>query len=250
LAATDRNDIPYVDKALRKYGAGAFEYTVIEVIDAPKEKLQECLDDRETYWIKHYESHKPGKGYNQTLGGQYNYVGASEGLRLRLKEIWMNPEFRESMREKHRQVWLNPERRINHQEAMARPEVKARMKASAKVSMTNPEIKARMLATNKATWADETRRKEQSERSRYYSTKAWEENYDSRVRVIRDKTKERCTEEWRKNHSHKMKKVWDNEEAKAKRSAKMKELWADPNYRANIIENRRKARERKLNKDS
>lgn len=49
-------------RAMRKYGIEHFSITEIEQCD------NSLLDERERYWIKHYNSY--GNGYNMTLGGE------------------------------------------------------------------------------------------------------------------------------------------------------------------------------------
>ena len=55
------NDNCAIHKAFKKYGLNNFSFEVIE------ECLPELLDERETFWIKEYNSYE--KGYNMTLGG-------------------------------------------------------------------------------------------------------------------------------------------------------------------------------------
>jgi len=52
-------------RAIRKHGAGSFKVRVIEECDLT------LLDERETYWIKHYNSFS--EGYNQTDGSGGHY---------------------------------------------------------------------------------------------------------------------------------------------------------------------------------
>lgn len=51
----------YIYRAMRKYGIDNFNFEVIEEC-----KISE-LDERERFWIKHYDSYK--NGYNETEGG-------------------------------------------------------------------------------------------------------------------------------------------------------------------------------------
>lgn len=50
-------------KAIRKYGLENFSFEIIEVC------TKEELDDKEIYWIKHYNSFDAEYGYNLTIGG-------------------------------------------------------------------------------------------------------------------------------------------------------------------------------------
>lgn len=57
----------YIGKAIQKYGHLNFKVEEIETVPIDK------LDEREIYWIKHYNTYI--NGYNQTYGGEsvYNY---------------------------------------------------------------------------------------------------------------------------------------------------------------------------------
>lgn len=48
--------------AMRKYGIDNFYYSILEEID------NELLNERERYWIAHFDTYH--NGYNETLGGQ------------------------------------------------------------------------------------------------------------------------------------------------------------------------------------
>lgn len=49
--------------AIKKYGLDNFDREILEVID------NDMLDDREKYWIKHYDSTNLEIGYNLIIGG-------------------------------------------------------------------------------------------------------------------------------------------------------------------------------------
>lgn len=66
----NRGDSWALSCAIRKYGAGAFEKTVIGVA-----RTKQDLDALERAFIAKYRSNKTGFGYNQTLGG-----GGSSGV--------------------------------------------------------------------------------------------------------------------------------------------------------------------------
>lgn len=59
----DLNNNQYIHRAMRKYGIEHFSYKVLET-NIP----DEILNEREKYWIKHYNSYIPN-GYNMTEGG-------------------------------------------------------------------------------------------------------------------------------------------------------------------------------------
>lgn len=54
-------------KAIRKYGSDNF---YVETIEELQNFIQKEIDERETYWIKYYNSTNSIYGYNQMLGGK------------------------------------------------------------------------------------------------------------------------------------------------------------------------------------
>jgi group I intron endonuclease len=53
----------YFCRAIKKYGRAAFQFTILEEVSC-----KEDLDDRERFWIMHYDCMVP-KGFNLTSGG-------------------------------------------------------------------------------------------------------------------------------------------------------------------------------------
>lgn len=76
----ERADSQIIDRAILKYGAENFDYTVLLTIHAEtREELRGLLDEAEIIFIKVYQSHmSTGKGYNMTWGGMsrgsYNHT--------------------------------------------------------------------------------------------------------------------------------------------------------------------------------
>lgn len=68
------NNTTYLGKAIQKYGY--LNFVLEEVERVPLDKL----DEREIYWIQHYNTYK--NGYNQTIGGN----GSHDSLRLIIVE--------------------------------------------------------------------------------------------------------------------------------------------------------------------
>lgn len=58
----NRGDNDYLHNCMRKYGKDNFEYEIIE------ECNQDIINEREKYWIQHYDSYN--NGLNLTLGGE------------------------------------------------------------------------------------------------------------------------------------------------------------------------------------
>lgn len=86
----ERADSQIIDRAILKYGAENFDYTVLLTIHADtREELRGLLDEAEIASIRLEQSYyKTGLGYNMTLGGMtrgtYNH---SEETRLKLSKI-------------------------------------------------------------------------------------------------------------------------------------------------------------------
>lgn len=85
----------FLQKAIIKYG---YENFIIEIVETCKNKQE--LNEREIYWINHYNSTNPNLGYNCTYGGQgnKNVCEISKESRLKIsqnaKEHWSNPEYK------------------------------------------------------------------------------------------------------------------------------------------------------------
>lgn len=86
----ERADSQIIDRAILKYGAENFDYTVLLTIHADtREELRGLLDEAEIASIRLEQSYyKTGLGYNMTLGGMtrgsYNHT---EETRLKLSKI-------------------------------------------------------------------------------------------------------------------------------------------------------------------
>ena len=100
------NDDNYFHAALRKYGKDNFDYSIIEEIDNhkfnSKKEINAWLNERERYWIKYFNSNNHEFGYNQTSGGQKDFVVNKKDKHVfrqhvsaAVTELWKNPEYRE-----------------------------------------------------------------------------------------------------------------------------------------------------------
>lgn len=70
-AARKGNERPLY-RAIRKYGEDAFEFSILEECD------DHLINERETYWVSHYGSFNPEKGYNLTSGGNQYSIHSPE----------------------------------------------------------------------------------------------------------------------------------------------------------------------------
>lgn len=69
----------YLQHAWNKYGEVSFEFIILEYCS------KEELNDKESFWIKHYDSVNSNNGYNLTSGGDSDYF-VSQSTRNKLSE--------------------------------------------------------------------------------------------------------------------------------------------------------------------
>ena len=95
----ERADSQLIDRAILKYGANNFDYTVLLTIHADtREELRRLLDEAEIASIRLEQSYyKTGKGYNMTWGGMsrgsYNHT---EETRQKLSKIMKGKKLSEA----------------------------------------------------------------------------------------------------------------------------------------------------------
>ena len=120
----ERADIQIIDRAILKYGAKNFDYTVLLTIHADtREELRRLLDEAEIASIRLEQSYyKTGKGYNMTLGGMtrgtYNH---SETTKIKLSKMKKGKKLSEAAKrniaEGHRGLKLSEEHKASLQKA-------------------------------------------------------------------------------------------------------------------------------------
>lgn len=91
-------------KALRKYGCDVWDHEILEEVTT---KIQ--ANKRETWWIAHFDSMNPSKGYNRHVGGSGGQMPESSRKRTgeKLKGRPKSLEHRERMRESAKRYWAN-----------------------------------------------------------------------------------------------------------------------------------------------
>jgi group I intron endonuclease len=73
----------FIKQAILEYGKHNFNREIIEEVDAS------MIDEREKYWISHFNSTNPKIGYNRTMGGSgFNAFGVkrSEDTKIRISK--------------------------------------------------------------------------------------------------------------------------------------------------------------------
>jgi len=98
----------YFDKAVKKYGYEAFEFSILEEIDLPtKAEVKTKLDELEIYYITKYNS--ISNGYNIKPGGKSNKSefdsDALEKMSSAAKLQWSNLEFKEKRSKEMKDLW-------------------------------------------------------------------------------------------------------------------------------------------------
>ncbi|MBP1888924.1 hypothetical protein J2Z53_000503 [Clostridium moniliforme] len=70
---------------LKKYGKNNFICEIIEECESPQ-----SLNEREIYWIEHFQSRNPSIGYNLAKGGEQVIVGCTDYEINRISELLIN----------------------------------------------------------------------------------------------------------------------------------------------------------------
>lgn len=131
-----RGDKSYLYDAMRKYGATAFELTVLEECDP----LQ--FDERESYWLAFYDAQNPEKGYNYMPAGQ----------RGRVLDAAMREKMSASMRGRKMPVEVVEKIRIANTGRKHSEETKQKIAAAHKGRTLSTESTAKLGAALKARW--------------------------------------------------------------------------------------------------
>lgn len=94
----------YFQRALYKYGLTNFDIEILETCD------YQNLNNREIYWINHFNTTDPELGYNCTFGGQgnRNAYEISESTRQKIskvhKKLWENQDYKQHQSETHKRI--------------------------------------------------------------------------------------------------------------------------------------------------
>lgn len=115
-----------INRAIEKYGIENFEKIVLEQCENKHE-----LNDREKYWIAHYESTNPSIGYNIRIGGEGIAAGSKleknhcESIKRAITAKWEDEEYRKKMKQMN-------ENSISNKTGMYSPETVAKAAKSRK----------------------------------------------------------------------------------------------------------------------
>lgn len=96
-ARCEKKNNNYFHNAINKYGCENFIFEEIDFANS-----QEELDEKERFWINHYDSTDKSNGYNLDSGGRGGGAKSEETkhkIGLTTLEKWKNPEIAEKMRQ-------------------------------------------------------------------------------------------------------------------------------------------------------
>jgi len=140
----------HLDNAINKYGFEVFELKQIDIACNQVE-----LDEKETQWIKEYDSMNPEKGYNMTEGGYGGRLRPEiiEELSSIMKNNWKNqeyvikqreartdPEYIEKERKGAKKNWKDPNFIKKQRETRATPEFKEKISRNSKINWKDPNF--------------------------------------------------------------------------------------------------------------
>lgn len=115
--------------SIRKYGQENFSFDVIEECE------DDVINEREQYWVSHYDSYNPEKGYNLTRGGE-GTIGSDKPK---------TPEHKEKMRQAQKKYWSNPPASDTRRQKLAERNATQKAKQTSKDAQlrrwSNPESK-------------------------------------------------------------------------------------------------------------
>jgi hypothetical protein len=220
-AALQEEDDYAFHRAIRKYGPEAIHFDILEECESEEASL-----DRETYWIRVYDTLVDGGwGYNMTLGGDGFRLGPEANARRgqAIREALNTPESRKLRSEICKALWKNPEIRAKRLACLSDPLFKEQSRQRGIALWEDDDFRARCTAV-----MNEPARKEKSRQS-LLQTMA------------------------REGHLEKQRELWKTPEYKAAqlagvRTPEHRQLvseattarWQDPEYRQRYSETRRK----------
>ena len=172
-------------EAVKEFGKGSFSVEIIEEIDSADK-----MDEREIYWIEHFNSRDPDIGYNIARGGSVcrSLVGEknpfygkkhTEETRAILREKWVGRSGREHTEEEKKKIGDAHRGKVLSNEAKAKisenakvnpnygmkgkhvsEEVKQKLSEYHKDRFKDPNAREHMSKLTKSAWDDpEYRRK-------------------------------------------------------------------------------------------
>lgn len=206
---------------------------------------------------------------NLTKGGEGGAGQVyTEERRERLRSAMLAPQMVETNRQRMLLAWQDPEFRqkitTRSRERLAEPEVRARMRAAIIASQTE-EVRAKISAVARRCWESEEYREkwaaakklaharpEEKARKSKATERLWAAKGDKMRAAIKAgkssaehraevgrKARQYYESEEARRQSAEFARAYNTPEVKAEKSRLLKERWADPVWRAQMLENRR-----------
>ncbi len=193
-------DLRYIERAIVKYGPENFELKEQDIAHS-----QEDLDNKETDWIKEYDSMNPDKGYNMKEGGRGGLLSeeAKENLSKIGSEKWQedlkyrekqtkerrerakNPEFIEKMTKINRErakdpKWREKMSKVTTEKYQKDPKYKEKQTQERRERAKNPEWIEKMTKINR----EITQRPEYKEKMSKVISEKWDKDPEYRQKQI------------------------------------------------------------------
>lgn len=198
-------------RAILKYGAEAFDVTVLDVAGS-----KQALDDREVFFIDLYKSNRRSHGFNLMSGGSFGKHSV---------------ESREKMS-------------IKVRKALAETDLRSRLSLARRRWSHGPEALAKISASNTGKRHSDKTKTELSE----LRSKLWS-NPEIRQRMRDASVTARLDSDFRAKVAEATRAQWQDADARAKllaaQAAGKAAFWADPEKKAARIAKRRATLERK-----
>jgi group I intron endonuclease len=144
---------PAFTRAIRKYGADAFDHQILEVVET-----QEAADAAESLWIERLACCVPN-GYNLKSGGRsHGQHDDTKRLIGEASRVWWGKLTPEERSARQKSFW-SPERTARAKLFQVSEETRAKISAATakRLAKMTPEQRAERLATNIHIWSPERR---------------------------------------------------------------------------------------------
>lgn len=191
--------------AIRKYGWENIQHEIL--YDGLS---RECACDIEKTLIAQYKSIDPKHGYNNTSGGDCNFIFSNETIDRLSKatiEKWNNKEWRDNQLSKRRSEEFRKKQSVKTKDNWKNTKIREKMVNSIRANWDIPEFREAQYKI--------MRSPERLKKIAELSRKKWENpNYRNKMQLV---SKQR----WRKESEH------------IKASQQMKERWANKEYKDN-----------------
>lgn len=224
----------FMQRIYEEYGKEAFKFTILE--RCPEDQMHE----RELFWMNHYDSTNPEKGFNIQRD--------NSKLKKHQLETCNNLIYRNQISESVKKLWDDPEYKEKMLKALNTDEIRQLRSEAMKKKHQNSKFKKIMAKTWKMQSEDEEYKKKKAEKVKElwkdpeYREKTLKANKSNYCNQKRNESISNSLKERHKDPEFKIEyeKQMQDPERKRKISESSKARWDDPEFRAKMNDPERK----------